>query len=145
MATFTKGFKQGDRVRVADHYSSDTSLRRNEVGVIIQKIRDCLLWRTKRLDKYVYMVKGPTGKTTVFRQEDIELIIEGPVLNKTNVVISLPPLVQPGHYIDVESREETKSEHFRDETKTAEKCQQNPQSVEAFGKYIQRKNLATRK
>ena len=34
--------------------------------------------------------------------------------------ISLPPLVQPRHYIDVESREETKSEHFRDETKTAE-------------------------
>ena len=111
MATFTRGFKQGDRVRVADHYSSATSLRRNEVGVIIQKIRDCLLWRTKRLDKSLFMVKGPTGKTTVFRPEDIELIVEGPVLNKTNVVISLPTLVR---------REETKTEHFRDETKIAE-------------------------
>jgi gamma-glutamylcyclotransferase (GGCT)/AIG2-like uncharacterized protein YtfP/glutamine amidotransferase-like uncharacterized protein len=123
--------KRGDRVCTISQYSRPSCLLKNEVGVIIQKIKDNVAWRTKRLNKSMYMVKGPRGETTIFHPEDIKLsagaIVKAPSLvrkscedeafekhddataGKKNVGISLPILVRTESYDAVQDNDEAES------------------------------------
>ena len=47
------------------------SLQGDEVGVIVQIMRDQLLWRQRREVGYVAHVRGPRGETTIFKPEQI--------------------------------------------------------------------------
>ena len=105
MATAIKGFKRGDHVCLVEQYSGPSFLQRGEVGMVTQKIRDSLLWRTKRINRSLFMVKGPKGDSQILRGEDIrhcsgkntssepKSIREA---NSTDMGVSLPALAHPG-------------------------------------------------
>ena len=79
--------KRGDKVKLnvvgnsinnksTSKYAKKLCLERNEVGTVVQIIRDTKAWTSKRIRRNLYMVRGPRGESTIFHPEEIQKTIK---------------------------------------------------------------------
>ena len=103
--------KRGDKVKLnvvgnsinnksTSKYAKKLCLERNEVGTVVQIIRDTKAWTSKRIRRNLYMVRGPRGESTIFHPEEIQKTIKNkngknelPQVQKLSLNLSNPKIL----------------------------------------------------
>ena len=75
MTSIVKILRRNDRVQLKDGLTPlpKYCLKAQEVGVIVQCMRDQQAWRLRREKIHLFQVRGPRGETTIFQPHHLQL------------------------------------------------------------------------